>query len=97
MKKIKWFICVVLVAMLTSILSGCAAVIPIPEIKEGRFDFSVTCEVNGEEKTSVYIECYNNPEKDTFSEEDSMLYYYMMDGVNEIARSISETAGYATH
>ena len=65
MKKIKWFICVVLVAMLTSILSGCAAVIPIPEIKEGRFDFSVTCEVNGEEKTfsGVYVCKYDGAYK----------------------------------
>ena len=53
--------------------------------------------VNGEEKISVYIECYNNPGINTLSEEDSMLYYYMMDGINEIAKSISETTGYATH
>ena len=65
MKKIKWFICVVLVAMLSSILSGCAAVISIPEIKEGRFDFSVTCEVNGEEKTfsGVYVCKYDGAYK----------------------------------
>ena len=49
MKKIKLFICVVLVTMFTSLLSGCAAVVRLPKVKEGRFDFSVTYEINGEE------------------------------------------------
>ena len=53
MKKIKLFICVVFVTMFTSLFSGCATIMPIPEIKEGRFDFSVTCEINGEEKTKT--------------------------------------------
>ena len=57
MKKIKLFICVVLVTMFTSLFSGCATILPIPEIKEGRFDFSVTCEINGEQKifSGVYV------------------------------------------
>ena len=57
MKKIKLFICVVLVTMFTSLLSGCAAVVRLPKVKEGRFDFSVTYEINGEEKTysGVYV------------------------------------------
>ena len=57
MKKIKLFICVLLVTILSSLFSGCATILPIPEIKEGRFDFSVTCEINGEEKTfsGVYV------------------------------------------
>ena len=57
MKKIKLFICVVLVTMFTSLLSGCAAVVLVPKVKEGRFNFSVTYEINGEEKTysGVYV------------------------------------------
>ena len=70
MKKIKLFLCVVLVAMFASLFSGCATVMPIPEIKEGRFDFSVTYEINGEEKTyfgvyvckyaGIYVRVYGN-------------------------------------
>ena len=52
---------------------------------------------NGDEKVSVYIECYDSPETDLLSEEEKRIYYHMMDGVNEIARSISETSGYLTH
>ena len=57
MKKMKLFICVLFVTILSSLFSGCATIMPIPEIKEGRFDFSVTCEINGEEKTfsGVYV------------------------------------------
>ena len=57
MKKIKLFICVLLVTILSSLFSGCATIMPIPEIKEGRFDFSVTCEINGEETSfsGVYV------------------------------------------
>ena len=52
---------------------------------------------HGNEKISVYIECYPGPEADTLSEEEWRTYYYMMDGINEIARSISQTSGYSTH
>ena len=64
MKKIKLFICVLLVTILSSLFSGCATIMPIPEIKEGRFDFSVTCEINGEEKTfsGVYVCEYDGVE-----------------------------------
>ena len=57
MKKIKLSICVVLLTMFTSFLSGCAAVVLLPKVKEGRFNFSVTYEINGEEKTysGVYV------------------------------------------
>ena len=65
MKKIKLFICVVLVTMFTLILSGCVTILPIPEVKEGRFDFSVTYEINGEEKTvsGVYVCKYDGAYK----------------------------------
>ena len=65
MKKIKLFICVLLVTILSSLFSGCATILPIPEIKEGRFDFSVTCEINGEEKTfsGVYVCKYDGAYK----------------------------------
>ena len=65
MKKMKFFVCVVLVTMLTILLSGCLAKLPIPEIKEGRFEFSVTCEINGEEKifSGVYVCKYDGAYK----------------------------------
>ena len=39
------------------VLSGCTVSVPRPAVTEGRFDFSVTYEVNGEEKTisGVYV------------------------------------------
>ena len=57
MKKIKLLICLVLVTMFASLFSGCATILLIPEIKEGRFDFSVTCDINGEQKifSGVYV------------------------------------------
>ena len=65
MKKMKLFICVVLVVMLTTLFSGCLAKVPLPKIKEGRFDFSITCEIKGEEKTfsGVYVCKYNGAYK----------------------------------
>ena len=65
MKKVKFFVCVVLVAMLTALFSGCLARVSIPEEKEGRFDFSVTCEINGEEKifSGVYVCKYDGAYK----------------------------------
>ena len=65
MKKFKLFVCVVLVAMFTSFLSGCAAVVLLPKVKEGRFNFSVTYEINGEEKTysGVYVCKYDGAYK----------------------------------
>ena len=52
---------------------------------------------NDSEKVSVYIECYEIPEVETLSQEERRTYYHMMDGINQVARSISETSGYATH
>ena len=65
MKKLKLIICVVLVVMLTVLFSGCLARVSIPEIKEGRFEFSVTYEINGEEKTysGVYVCKYDGAYK----------------------------------
>lgn len=57
MKKVRVFICVVFVAVLISLLSGCVAKVPMPKIKDGRFNFSVTYEVDGQETTysGVYV------------------------------------------
>ena len=57
MKKTRIFVCVVFIAVLVSLLSGCMATVPIPKIKEGRFNFSVTYEINGKETTytGVYV------------------------------------------
>lgn len=59
MKKIKIATIVFLLVSATVFLSGCVARLPMPEIEEGRFEFSVTYEVNGEVKTysGVYV-CY---------------------------------------
>ena len=65
MKKIKLCVCVVLVTMVTMLFSGCLAKVAVPEVKEGRFDFSVTYEINGEEKTysGVYVCKYDGAYK----------------------------------
>jgi hypothetical protein len=57
MKKLKVLIVAFLVAVVSMAFTGCVAKVPIPQIKEGRFNFSVTYEINGEEKnyTGVYI------------------------------------------
>ena len=55
MKKIlRVFLFMLLAAV---VLSGCTVSVPRPAVTEGRFDFSVTYEVNGEEKTisGVYV------------------------------------------
>lgn len=57
MKKYKFFIITLLMIAITMIFSGCAAVVLLPKVKEGRFNFSVTYEINGEQKTysGVYV------------------------------------------
>lgn len=57
MKKIKLFTIAFLLIVATVILSGCVARVPIPDVKEGRFDFSVTYEIDGNIKTysGVYV------------------------------------------
>ena len=52
---------------------------------------------NGNEKISVYLECYNSSDPNTLSDEEQRTYYYMMDSINEIARSISENPGYSAY
>ena len=52
MKKIIMLFAVVLLVSL--LLSSCGLAVPRPEVKEGRFDFSITYELNGEVKT---LEC----------------------------------------
>lgn len=53
MKLIALMLALVLVGM----LSSCGLTVPRPDIKEGRFDFSITYELNGETKTfsAVYV------------------------------------------
>ena len=57
MKKRLIVVCVIFIVILTAVLSMFIAKMPIPEIKKGRFDFSVTYEINGKEKTysGVYV------------------------------------------
>ena len=49
------------------------------------------------EKTSIYIECYELISSETLSEEENRMYYYMMDAVNEVVRSISEAEGFSAY
>ena len=55
MKRV--WIALALAVALVFLLSGCVATLPLPDIREGRFDFSVTYEINGEVKTysGVYV------------------------------------------
>lgn len=57
MKKLRITTAVLLIFTLTTLLTGCVATLPLPEIREGRFDFSVTYEIDGEEHTytGVYV------------------------------------------
>ena len=57
MKKQKLLVAALLTTMLTTLFSGCAVKMPVPAVKEGRFNFSVTYEVNGEQTTytGVYV------------------------------------------
>ena len=57
MKKHKFMALILLLVMSISLFSGCATKLPVPQVKEGRFDFSITYEVEGEVKTytGVYV------------------------------------------
>lgn len=57
MKNLKIIAIVSLLIAATMLLSGCMVKLPIPDVKEGRFDFSVTYEIDGEVKTysGVYV------------------------------------------
>ena len=59
MKKIQKIVVAGVMAMVMVVLSGCSTIakMTVPSVKEGRFNFSVTYEINGEEKTysDVYV------------------------------------------
>ena len=58
MKKLKTFIMTFIMVFAMVILSGCAVTkMPVPSVKEGRFNFSFTYEINGAEETysGVYV------------------------------------------
>ena len=57
MKKLKILAVIILATIIVLSCTGCVVKFPVPEVTEGRFDFSVTYEVNGEEKTysGVYV------------------------------------------
>lgn len=43
---------------------------------------------------SVYIECHSLPEENSLQGDERILFYSMMEGVNEVAKSIAATEGY---
>ena len=51
MRKQKLFIVTLLMTFMTLLFSGCTVKMSVPKVKEARFDFSITYEVQGEEKT----------------------------------------------
>ena len=57
MKKWRILAVIILTTMIMLFTTGCAVKYPVPEVKEGRFNFSVTYLINGEEKnySGVYI------------------------------------------
>jgi hypothetical protein len=57
MRKLKLFSLVFWVVLIALFFSACVAKVPTPRIKEGRFDFSVDYEINGELKnySGTYI------------------------------------------
>lgn len=63
MRKLKMLIVTVFMVFAMAVLSGCVTVakMPVPSVKEGRFNFSVTYEINGDVKTysGVYVCKYN--------------------------------------
>ena len=85
MKKI--FVAIIALLLLSISLTSCDANVPRPEIKEGRFNFSVTYEHNGEVKTvsGVYVCKYDgiiwyNPNRDPFVNWEES---FEGDGLNE--------------
>jgi hypothetical protein len=64
MKKMKVLAAICFTTIMTMLFSGCAVKIGVPAIKEGKFDISVTYEVNGEQKTytGVYVCKYDGVE-----------------------------------
>ena len=57
MRKLKILTVVILITIFASLLSGCMVRMPLPSVKEGRFNFSVTYEIDGDVKTysGVYV------------------------------------------
>ena len=55
MKRIKIFVIVLSLIMFTSLLSGCLVKTLMPSIREEKFKFSVTYEIDGQEKTYLGI------------------------------------------
>ena len=66
MNRLKKFcFCLIVFTLMPMLFSSCSAKMPVPTITEGRFDFSVTYELNGEEKTycGVYVCKYDGAYK----------------------------------
>ena len=58
MKKQKRLVGIALLMASSSLLSGCAVTkFPVPEVKKAQFNFSVTYEIDGEEKiySGIYV------------------------------------------
>ena len=55
MKKLKLFIFTLFMTTMATLLSGCIVKVAVPKVKKASFDFSVTYEIDGEEKTYVGV------------------------------------------
>lgn len=86
MKRTKLFIITLLMVLSTMLFSGCAiAKMPVPSVKEGRFNFSFTYEINGEEKnySGVYVCKYDGSYVSAFDMGDGVDWTAYVEGVGE--------------
>ena len=85
MKRFKKLVIVMIMLIITSLFSGCFTKMPEPEIKEGRFNFSFTYEINGEEKTysGVYVCKYDGSYASAFGMGDGIDWKGYVENVGE--------------
>ena len=86
MRKLKIWIVASLVMFSALFFSGCTiAKMPVPSVKEGRFNFSFTYEINGEEKnySGVYVCKYDGSYVSAFDTGDGVVWTAYVEGVGE--------------
>ena len=86
MNKKRIFAIIILLTMILLVCTGCAVKYPVPNVKEGRFEFTVTYEVDGEEKTysGVYV-CKFDGVYTTFLGSGRMWDAYVENGKDDTA------------
>ena len=89
----KSFSILLFVVMFACMLAGCGSDVPRPEIEKAEFDFSVTYEFNGEEKTvsGVYVCEYKGISKALDGSPCRAWKGYVKDGKTEETVEIGKT------